>query len=469
VAKKEVTTHGDLDEPDKGGISKLHRKVLFISGMGFFTDAYDLFIIGVALSLIKLQWHPSVLEVSLVSSTALIAAALGATIFGRLADRWGRTRIYGFEVLLLAGGAIATALSPNIWWLIIFRFIVGLGIGGDYPVSATIMSEYADSKSRGRMVSLVFSMQALGLIVGPLIAVALLTSGLSHELDWRLMLGLGAIPGLVIFRLRRRLSETPRFAMAAKEALKVKQLSNQAKPTQVTSATQIQSAPSTSLKHFIVNKRLRRWLIGTASTWFLLDFAFYGNTISSPVILKLLRPHASLITTTIETLCIFVLASAPGYFVAAHRIDTQGRKSIQCIGFAVMAGCFIAIGIIPGLTKLVVPFLALYGLSYFFTQYGPNTTTFVYPTELFPTRLRTTGHGISAAAGKLGAFIGTFSFPLMLTGFGLGNTEILVGGVCLLGLFITVMLLPETRGQSLETISKEFVQAEALSSELPAA
>src|SRR6201999_4048774 len=149
---------------------------MFISGMGFFTDAYDLFIIGVVMTMLKPLWHVGKVEEGLVESTALLAAAIGALLFGRVADMLGRKRIYGVEVLVLAAGAIGCALSPNIWWLIGLRFILGVGIGGDYPVSATIMSEYSAKASRGMMVTLVFAMQAAGLIVGPLFASALLAA-----------------------------------------------------------------------------------------------------------------------------------------------------------------------------------------------------------------------------------------------------------------------------------------------------
>jgi PHS family inorganic phosphate transporter-like MFS transporter len=148
----------DLARSDDSGITPEHWKIMFISGMGFFTDAYDLFIIGVVMHLIKTQWHTSPLADGLVTSTSLLAAALGALLFGRVADMLGRKRIYGYEVLVLAAGAIASAFSSDIWWLIGFRVILGIGIGGDYPVSATIMSEYAGKRHRGMMVSLVFSM-----------------------------------------------------------------------------------------------------------------------------------------------------------------------------------------------------------------------------------------------------------------------------------------------------------------------
>ena len=203
-----------LAQMDEAKLSRLHWKIMFISGMGFFTDAYDLFIIGVVMALLKSEWHISPTEEGLVASTALLASAFGAILFGRVADMLGRKRIYGYEVLVLAFGAVASALSPNIWWLIFFRVILGVGIGGDYPVSSTIMSEYASKKTRGMMVTLVFTMQAAGLIFGPLLAAALLMTPLSHDLIWRILLAFGAVPAMAVFQMRRHMAETPRYLLA---------------------------------------------------------------------------------------------------------------------------------------------------------------------------------------------------------------------------------------------------------------
>jgi MFS family permease len=194
-----------------------HWKILITAGMGFFADAYDLFIIGVAATLITAGWHVAGYQKSLLSSLALLTSAAGAVVFGRLADRLGRKKVYGYEVLVLAAGAIASACAPGIWWLIAFRGILGFGIGGDYPVSATIMSECASRHDRGRMVALVFSMQGAGLVTGPLVAIGLLKAGLRPDLAWRIMLALGAVPALAVFWLRRRLRETPRFLLAQAE------------------------------------------------------------------------------------------------------------------------------------------------------------------------------------------------------------------------------------------------------------
>jgi MFS transporter, PHS family, inorganic phosphate transporter len=148
--------------------------------------------------------------------------------------------------------------------------------------------------------------------------------------------------------------------------------------------------------------------------------------------------------------------AVPGYIMAILLLDKTGRKSIQVIGFAMMGLMFLLIGIIPAVTTTAIAFILLYGVSYFFTEFGPNTTTFIYPAELFPVEVRTTGHGISAGAGKLGAFAGAFLFPDMLaSSLGLRGAEIISGIVALAGLALTMALLPEPKGKSLEELEAE--------------
>ncbi|HLH12610.1 MAG TPA: MFS transporter [Methylovirgula sp.] len=449
-----------LEHLDSSKITRLHWKIMFISGMGFFTDAYDLFIIGVVMSLLKQEWHIQPFAEGLVTSTALLASAVGAILFGRIADMLGRKRIYGYEVLVLAAGAIASALSPNIWWLIFFRVILGIGIGGDYPVSSTIMSEYAGKKSRGMMVSLVFAMQAAGLIFGPLLAAAFLATGISHDLVWRILLAFGAVPALAVFQMRRQMAETPRYLLASGQHQAFQEacsgvLGRSVPNAAAESAAVVKEPFWKGFKILLAQPTFLTRLVGASLAWFLMDFAYYGNTVSSPLVLAAISPKKDIMSHTLMQLAVFAIAAAPGYFVAAAMMDQIGRKSIQVIGFAMMAAAFAAIALIPDVDKLIVPFLIVYGISYFFTEFGPNATTFVYPAEIFPVKARTTGHGIAAATGKLGGFLGVFLFPIFMSWHGLFSAELAAAIASIFGIVVTLTMLPETKGKSLEELSAE--------------
>jgi MFS transporter, PHS family, inorganic phosphate transporter len=160
------------------------------------------------------------------------------------------------------------------------------------------------------------------------------------------------------------------------------------------------------------------------------------------MVLAAMSPHQSLLKHTLMRLAIFVIAAAPGYLLAAVTIDHVGRKAIQMVGFVMMAVTFAAIAFMPDVTKLVVRFIIIYGVSYFFTEFGPNSTTFVYPAEILPVASRTTGHGI-AAAGKLGAFFGVFLFPILMSWGGLTAAEAVAATVSGPGAIVTLTMLPE--------------------------
>jgi MFS transporter, PHS family, inorganic phosphate transporter len=436
---------------DEAPLGRAHARAVIASGVGFFTDAYDLFVIGIASSLITKDWNLGSGRLAILNSTMLAAAFLGATVFGRYADRVGRKRVYWLVAAVMIAGALGSAFAPSFWMLIAFRFVLGLGVGGDYPVSAVMVSEYANRKDRGKLVGMVFGTQAIGLIIGPLIALALLGSGASDDVVWRILLGLGALPAAAVIYLRCRMPESPRYR-AHRETVTVHAMADgqpgQAWPGRAGSP----AAQVSGLRAFLTSRRWLATLAGTAGCWFLLDYAYYGNTISTPQILGLLSPDASAMTKIALQLGIFAIAAVPGYILAIARLDRIGHRKLQLVGFAMMALCFLIIGAVPGMTTAVAPFLVVYGVSYFFTEFGPNMTTFVLPSELYPVSMRATGHGISAGVGKLGAFIGVFLFPVLQSALGLRGTLLLTAGISALGLALT-FVLPEPAGLSLDEIT----------------
>jgi PHS family inorganic phosphate transporter-like MFS transporter len=444
-----------FSEIDDDRVSKAQWGIVLIAGMGFFTDAYDLFIIGVVLKLLQSEWHIGPLEIAIAGATALISAAIGSAVFGRIADVFGRKYIYGFEVLVLGAGAVASAFAPNIWWLVAFRFVLGLGIGGDYPVSATIASEFAGKKTRGLMISSVFAMQGIGLIVGPLLAIALLTAHVPQSLVWRILLAAGAIPPLAVFWARRHLRETPRFAQMVEG--KSDEMAREVKRKGFVAALK---------EAFGEDNHLRKWLIGTSLAWFFLDLAYYGNTISNQAFVSAVSPRGTQIHNLFLSLLVFTFAAFPGYLLSIYGMDRWGRKPIQLLGFGMMAASFIGIALLGDAKAIIVPFVALYCLNYFFTEFGPNTTTFVLPAEIFPLSVRTTSHGISATVGKLGAAVGTFSFPLLQSSFGLPGPMWVAATSCVAGLALTWALLPEPNGLDLEEASRDTAFGRGLVPEL---
>jgi MFS transporter, PHS family, inorganic phosphate transporter len=309
-------------------------------------------------------------------------------------------------------------------------------------------------------------MQAAGLIFGPLLATGLLLTSLPHDYVWRILLAFGAVPALAVFEMRRHMAETPRYLLATGRH---DEFHDAASSVLGSVAKRMEAKKQSEKATFGAGFRLLTSrpallarLVGASLAWFMMDFAYYGNTVSSPIVLAAISPHQTLIQHTLTQLGVFAAAALPGYLIAAAMMDHMGRKSIQIIGFAMMAITFGTIALVPEIDKLLLPFLLVYGVSYFFTEFGPNATTFVYPAELFPVEARTTGHGIAAAAGKIGGFVGVFLFPILMQWRGLFAAELAAAAVSGLGIAVTAMLLPETKGRSLEELSADEPGARAL-------
>ncbi len=463
-----------LDKVDEVDLVRHHFRTMFTAGMGFFTDAYDLFIIGVVIALLTPIWHLDTSEIALLGSSSLIAAAVGAYLFGRLADIFGRKAIYGLEVIILTIGAIGSAFSQDITQLIIWRIVLGLGIGGDYPISAIIMSEYANRKDRGKLVSMVFSLQGIGLIAGPMAAILILMMGVPHDVAWRILLALGAIPAASVIYLRRKIKETPYYSLDVKgDTNSTVAAINDLTGTKIkVDDNKHSNGNGVKLKtkwHDLFKYPNNLRLLGTAGSWFLLDWAFYGNSISWPLVMKSVIPNATFIQGLALSTIVFVVFAAPFYWLAAFSMDKLGRKFIQILGFLGMAICYLIISLTSFAGYMLIPamFVMIFGLSYVFTEFGPNVTTFVYPSEVFPTPVRGFGDGISAGTGKLGAFLGTLLFPFLMIAIKVQGTFMVLVIISILGAILTAFALPEPKEQSLRAVSEEEKYAEADNSAVP--
>ncbi|XP_029130247.1 uncharacterized protein LOC109813542 [Cajanus cajan] len=385
--------------------------------------------------------------------------------------------------------------------LCFFRFWLGFGIGGDYPLSATIMSEYANKKTRGAFIAAVFAMQGFGILVGGVFAIVIAFvffktkfSAPPYEVDplgstvpqadyvWRIILMAGALPAALTYYWRLKMPETARYTalvaknmeQAATDMSKVMQVEIQVEPETEEKA---QGQYGLLSKEFLTRHGLH--LLGTTSTWFLLDIAFYSQNLFQKDIFSAIGWIPS--TKTMNALeevfriaraqtLIALCSTVPGYWFTVAFIDRIGRFIIQLMGFFFMT-VFMYTLAIPydywTLKENRIGFVVLYSLTFFFANFGPNATTFVVPAEIFPARFRSTCHGISSASGKLGAMVGAFGFLYLAqnqdksktdagypAGIGVKNSLIVLGVVNILG-FLFTFLVPEAKGRSLEDISGE--------------
>ncbi|CAN0886337.1 Low affinity inorganic phosphate transporter 1 [Linum grandiflorum] len=480
--------------------------------MGFFTDAYDLFCISLVAKLLGRSLKPGTLPPGVsaaVNGVALSGTLAGQLFFGWLGDKLGRKKVYGMTLMLMVICSVASGLSMGkhpkavISTLCFFRFWLGFGIGGDYPLSATIMSEYANKKTRGAFIAAVFAMQGFGILTGGLFAIVVSTSfnarfkapayednaerSTVEQADyvWRIILMVGALPAGLTYYWRMKMPETARYtALIAKNAKQAaddmaKVLQQEIEPEE----DKIEQIGVAAADYGLFSKEfLRRHglhLLGTSSTWFLLDIAFYSQNLFQKDIFSAIGwiPPAQTMNAIEEVFriaraqtLIALCSTVPGYWFTVALIDKIGRFTIQLMGFFFMTVFMFALAIPYDHwthRENRIGFVVMYSLTFFFANFGPNATTFVVPAEIFPARVRSTCHGISAAAGKVGAMVGAFGFLYLAqnkekakaeagypAGIGVKNSLLVLGVVNFLGMAFT-FLVPESKGKSLEEMSGE--------------
>ena len=412
---------------------------------------------------------------------------MGQLAFGWLGDSIGRRRAYGFALALVAVCPAASGLSFGrtakavVATLCFFRFWLGVGAGGGYPLSAAIVAEYANRRKRGAFLAAVYAMQGMGILLSN--AVALVVSAAMTEADyvWRTILMVGAVPAALAFYLRMKLPETARYTALVAGDLR----SAAADMSLVLCATIREQELDATVSgvddkwglfsaQFLRSHGLN--LLATSSAWFLLDVTYYSQNILQKDLLGKLGwvSHSPVVTMSAveevsklaRALALIALCGAiPGYCFAIALIDVLGRRQLQIAGFLVMTLSMLTLAALyEHWTSHIAGFMVLYNVAFFFANVGPNTTTFVAPAELFPARLRCTCHRIAAASGRAGAVLGSFGFfpkkgadgGQYAAGIGTRNEVFVLAGTNFLGMLMT-LFIPETRGTSLEVLSKEVI------------
>jgi MFS family permease len=448
-----------FDDLDKQKFGWFHARSILTTGMGVFTDGYDLSSIGIVLLIVLSSYGITksdpdyALLTSLIAGSALIGAAAGALIFGELAKR-GRKKFYGVDVLILGVAALMQIFAVNVWLLIIIRLILGIGVGADYVMSPMIMGEHSNAKDRGKTIGFGFGMMwGFGailaaftyMIFGPVL-------GVSDAILWRVVLAVGAIPALAVVYLRRKMPETPRFiARIAGDKNSFEHEVEYVAHREVKIQGDIQDRHN--FKYYF--HKYKREYISAMVLWFFYDQVAYAGILFGPTLIARkmgLSPDAW--TYLME---VFTIA---GGIVMLALIDRKGRKLLQITGFMGM-GIFLLIfdyiSHIGVVAVLPIAGLMVYGIGMnFFNQAGPGSITAsgMYGVELAPTKIRSQIQSYTVASGRTGAALSSFVFPFLFLLLGESFAFYYLAGLAIAASIITLIFIPETKG-ALEKSSNE--------------
>ncbi|MCL4351924.1 MAG: MFS transporter [Firmicutes bacterium] len=446
-----------LFEPlDQAKFGWFHGKSIFTTGMGVFTDGYDLSSIGIVLTLALASFGVKSLtgiESSLLAGSALVGAALGAIIFGFLANR-GRKAFYGLDVAIMAVAALAQAFVGNIPELIAVRFILGIGVGADYVLSPLIMGEHSNAADRGKSVALGFGITwGLGATFAAVLYLVLMAFHVPPNLIWRIVLAAGSLPAASVIYLRRKMPETARFlARIAGDGREVEKVVSEVVGSHRTLRIDGNLKDAHTLSYYFAHQWKR--FTAAALLWFLFDIVAYSGILFGP---SLIAKGIGLSSGTFQLVMEFCFV-VPGGVVAMLLIDRWGRKPLQILGFIGMAASLLAFSIYR-VEAAAVPLigLMLYGTENMLQQAGPGSVSAsgILGVELSPTKVRSVVQSLTVASGRLGAALTAFVFPAIFKSMGESFAIGFLASIAAVAAILTLVAIPETKRQALERSAQE--------------
>ena len=451
---------------DGSPLTPTQRWLWVFSTGGTLLDGFGIFVLGVAMPLIIAQFHLTPDVVGLIGASLVLGAVFGAGLGGPMADYLGRKPLMLVDMIIICAGAAASALANGAVMLFIGQFLVGVGVGVDFPVSSSYVSEVLPKRSRARSMVATIACQSVGMLLAAAVTLALLKTVNSAQ-NWRLFLATEGAIALLFFLLRLSephsshwLMSRGRFAEATESFIRlmpeqrqvVLQLTgnagNQSLATSVASAT----SPGIAI---LFSRAYRARTVLVAAPWFLMDIATYGVGLFTPIILSAIDTsgltagaitHDLAATRGSGAIDLFLLF---GFLLGIWAVPKFGRIRMQAIGFASMACAMLLLMIAVRLSNssLHIP-LVFTGFILFnlLMNAGPNSTTFTLAPILFPTQLRATASGFAASVAKIGATFGVFLLPILKGTFGVPAVLGMMAAVGLLGLIVTLVFGREDTG-----------------------
>lgn len=436
----------DPAQATERGPTRTQWAISSLAGMGALLDGYDLSVIGFGVVLAAGTFGFSAkadpLLYSMVLTSALVGMAVGSLLFGWLADRIGRKTAFSADLLFFVVFALLSAFSQNVYELITFRLLMGIGIGGDYPVSSTLISEFAPRNSRGRLLMYGIMFYWVGTLAAGVVNYFAL--GMGASIAWRAALAAGGIIAIPVVVARNVAPESPRWLMSKNRSVEAEAISNRVSGTK-------ELAPAAGSYDFSeLFRKYRRQILFVTLTWFSFDVGAYGLGFYSATLYSLYG------IKSLAEIALFGAISAPfpilAYLVLMKYVDVWGRRIPSIAGFAVMTG---VLATLPTLLRINAIFLLpLFILYSSLEQWPGGIFSFGYSVELFPTTLRARAQGIGTAVSRIGAIIGTLFF-LPIAAHGLVYGTLFFEAFIILALLLTLAFAPEIKRNELEEVAGE--------------
>lgn len=378
-----------------------HTRLIIGIGIAWLFDAMDVGMLSFVIAALHKEWQLSTVEMGWIGSVSSIGMAVGAILFGMMADRFGRKAILILTLLVFSIGSGISAFATGYGIFLVLRFIIGAGLGGELPVASTLVSESVPVEKRGRSVVLLESFWAAGWLLAAIISYFVMPLW-----GWRVAIFATGLAGLYAFYFREGIHESRAFKKVARPGL-IKTLTTLWRPPYVRST-------------------LMLWIV-----WFMVVFSYYGMFLWLPSVMVL--KGFSLINSFGYVL-IMTLAQLPGYFVAAWLIEKWGRKTVLSLFLLGTAGSALGFGMATSL-----PMLLTAGMLLSFFNLGAWGALYTYSPEQYPTIVRSSGSGMAAGIGRIGGIVGPLLVGHLLganwsvTGiFGIFTASILIAIVAII-------------------------------------
>ena len=440
-----------FDVIDDAPTSKFHRRLLIACCGGPFLDGYILSLVGVALVGFNADIPSSSVTQGLIGAASLVGMFFGAIGFGALTDRIGREKMYALDLAVLVIACGLSAFVSDAWQLILLRFIIGLAVGADYPIATSLLTEFTPRNKRGFMIGVSGLAWSVGAMFAFLLSFIVVQVSGGYGM-WRWMLFSGAVVGIVVVLLRRGIPESPRWLASRGRLVEAEQVMKQVYGPDATLPADLPvDEERTSfwgdMSTIVRGGYLKR--IVMCGTLYLAQITpQYALYTFGAIILA----AAGLEGSTASTLGELLIATlfAVGIVPALRLIETWGRRPMTVWPFALMALPLMGLGLWKDAPSwFVIGAFAFYA----FVSGGPSVLQWIYPNELFPTKIRATAVGLSVGISRIGAASGTYLLPVSIASLGLSTTLWIAAGMTLIALVVCIAWSPETKGRTLAETS----------------